>query len=690
MSKSSGSLYPRVFVKDTDGTTTICEDYSSNTAEIESCSLGSTGTYTIQAQGGYSGTDTGDYYLFLQRINNPGSFTAISFGQTLFGSITTPAEMDTYTFGATNGDKVLVRASKSTGSLNLGIRVYSPDGSTKLCENSSSYTAEITSCPLTSTGTFTVMVSDGYEGTNTGDYYLYLQRLNNPGSPGSIAFGQTLSGSITTPAELDTYTFAATAGDKVLVRMSKSAGSLYPEIRIFNPAGTTELCSEYSSNTAEIANCPLTVTGTYTILAGDGYLGTYTGDYYLYLQRLNNPGSPTAITFGQTLPGSITMPAEMDTYTFAASAGDKVLARMGKTTGNLGSQIRIYGTDGTTKLCESYSSTTTAEIATCPLYNTGTYTILVFDGYPGTNTGDYDLHLQRLNNPGNAVPISFGQTIPSSITMPAEMDAYVFTANAGDKAYVSISRTSGSLNPGLRIYTPDGSKLCDSSGYDSADIGNCPINTTGAYTILVYDGYNNPYTGDYLLRYGNQVTLTSIASQDGWVLETSETSGKGGKVDAKAKTFQLGDDALNRQYRAILSFDTSQLPTSSNIIIQSATLRIKASGKPAGLDPFKSLKPLRLDIRYNYFGIRNTLEAGDFQASYSARKVGTFVKKSDGWYAANLNAAGISNIYKYGVTQFRLYFSKDDNNNLKADYQKFFSGNNPTNKPALVITYTLP
>jgi hypothetical protein len=42
------------------------------------------------------------------------------------------------------------------------------------------------------------------------------------------------------------------------------------------------------------------------------------------------------------------------------------------------------------------------------------------------------------------------------------------------------------------------------------------------------------------------------------------------------------------------------------------------------------------------------------------------------------------------MTQFRLYFTKGDNANLKADWMKFFSGNSAVGQPQLIITYTLP
>ena len=53
--------------------------------------------------------------------------------------------------------------------------------------------------------------------------------------------------------------------------------------------------------------------------------------------------------------------------------------------------------------------------------------------------------------------------------------------------------------------------------------------------------------------------------------------------------------------------------------------------------------------------------------------------------------ADLGFISKVGVTQFRLFFSLDDNDDLGADYLKFFSGNSTTaNMPQLIVTYYTP
>lgn len=185
-------------------------------------------------------------------------------------------------------------------------------------------------------------------------------------------------------------------------------------------------------------------------------------------------------------------------------------------------------------------------------------------------------------------------------------------------------------------------------------------------------------------------TFISAGSQDGWVLESSEYSNKGGSLNKNASTFRLGDDANNRQYRSILSFNTSALP--DNAVILSAQLKIKKSGTPTGKNPFSVLGSLWADIRQGPFSGNSGLQLSDFKASASANKVGAFSSTpSSGWYTTVLNATGLSRINTTGLTQFRLRFAKDDNNNWSADFLKFISGNGTASgRPQLIITYTIP
>jgi hypothetical protein len=184
------------------------------------------------------------------------------------------------------------------------------------------------------------------------------------------------------------------------------------------------------------------------------------------------------------------------------------------------------------------------------------------------------------------------------------------------------------------------------------------------------------------------LAFTSVAAQDGWVLESSENSNVGGSINSAGNTFRLGDDAANRQYRAILSFNTAALP--DNAIIRSAVIRIKYFST-VGANPFSSLGNLWAQIRQGPFNNNSALETADFSAPPSTAGIaGVFNGPFSDWYNAPLTAAGRAYLNRTGLTQFRLLFALDDNNNHIADYMNFFSGNYTSGQPQLVITYAVP
>jgi hypothetical protein len=220
--------------------------------------------------------------------------------------------------------------------------------------------------------------------------------------------------------------------------------------------------------------------------------------------------------------------------------------------------------------------------------------------------------------------------------------------------------------------------------------------TKASYDICIRadDGHGGTLDKPFTITVNNlpepiTATFRSAGAQDGWILESSEVSGSGGSLNATATTFNLGDDALDRQYRAILSFDTAALPDNATII--SVTLKIKRQGI-VGTNPFLTHGKILVDIRKGSFGTA-VLELTDFKALASKNGVAQFVNAplAGNWYSVNLNPAAFSFVNKAGLTQFRLRFAKDDNDDMGADYLKFFSGNAAlAYRPVLIIQYTLP
>ena len=188
--------------------------------------------------------------------------------------------MNTYTFYANASDTVFLRINSGS------IRLYAPNG-TELTRG-----AEI-SYPLPDDGMYVTIV-----GFYTGSYNMFIQRLNNPVNATPVGFGETVSGSIDFPDEMDTYTFSANAGDTVLIRMNEVSGNLWPEIRLYAPNGT-ELDRDYDFSNAEISYT-LAEDGGYTVLAYE-YWGSYTGNYTLSLSVT----TPQPLTIGEPYTGNI-------------------------------------------------------------------------------------------------------------------------------------------------------------------------------------------------------------------------------------------------------------------------------------------------------------------------------------------------------------------------------------------------
>lgn len=183
--------------------------------------------------------------------------------------------------------------------------------------------------------------------------------------------------------------------------------------------------------------------------------------------------------------------------------------------------------------------------------------------------------------------------------------------------------------------------------------------------------------------------IKSQAAYDGWIIESGENTNEGNVFNSSDDTFYLGDNAVNKQYRSILSFITSGLP--DNAVIVKVTLKIRVHGL-WGANPFNTHGGLKLDIIKGIFGSSAYLESNDFQWKASKRAVGTFSKApKNNWYHANLGSSAFQYINLTGITQFRLRFARDDNDDKGADCLKFFSGNAALwARPQLIIEYYVP
>jgi hypothetical protein len=452
----------------------------------------------------------------------PANGIKVEFGEVNSGSIATPSQKDTYFVCATAGDIIRLDISRTSGSFNPQVSVYRPNG-TLLCSDGTIGSSLTKVCTLDASGTHIVQIGD-WGTNNTGGYGFYSQRLNNPADPIPINFSDVIPATINSIVEHDTYTISGEAGDIVRLNISRTSGSFNPSVAVYRPDGTL-LCSDQTVGSALTRHCTLAVSGTYVILIGDWGINN-TGGYDFYLQRLNNPSNPIPINFSDVIPATINSIVEHDTYTISGEAGDIVRLDISRTSGSFNPSVAVYRPDGTL-LC-SDQTVGSALTRHCTLAVSGTYVILIGD-WGINNTGGYDFYLQRLNNPSNPIPINFSDVIPATINSIVEHDTYTISGEAGDIVRLDISRTSGSFNPSVAVYRPDGTLLCSDQTVGSALTYQCTLAVSGTYVILIGDwGINNTGGYDFYLQrlnnpsnpiaidYGSFVTgaITSIVEHD--------------------------------------------------------------------------------------------------------------------------------------------------------------------------------
>jgi subtilisin family serine protease len=239
-------------------------------------------------------------------------------------------------------------------------------------------------------------------------------------------------------------------------------------------------------------------------------------------------GAPTAISFGQTINGSLAstdcrFPTSgdhfSDAYTFSGTAGQLVSISMSSTA--FDTFLHLIGPNGAVVATDDdggggANSRIPASTGFLTLPSTGTYTIQA-TSFSANTAGIYSLTLNTQAPGGctSSTSIAFGQTINGTLStsdcrLPDNsfFDAYTFNGTTGQQIAVSLSSTS--FDTFLFLRRPDGTVLAqddDGGGGTNSRIpltsGFLTLPTTGVYTIIA-TSFSASTTGTYALTLSTQ------------------------------------------------------------------------------------------------------------------------------------------------------------------------------------------
>jgi hypothetical protein len=239
---------------------------------------------------------------------------------------------------------------------------------------------------------------------------------------------------------------------------------------------------------------------------------------------------------------------------------------------------------------------------------------------------------------------------------------------SGTGTIYTVTVNTGTGNGTLELTLPDKSGITDIAGNTLIK-----VYTIEAYTVQ------------------KMLTSQSTGAQDGWTLESGENTNMGGTMNSTSTTLLIGDDSLRKQYRSILSFDTSSLP--DNAVVTKVTLKIRRQSVVGGGHPITDFQGFMTDVRRGTFGVP-ALELADWQTRAHKTLGPLTVTASGQWYILDLSGAKayINKLASSsGLTQIRLRFKLDDDGNHFANYLSLYSGDaGATSRPQLIAEYYVP
>ncbi len=253
---------------------------------------------------------------------------------------------------------------------------------------------------------------------------------------------------------------------------------------------------------------------------------------------------------GLNYTAAISLPGEVDTYTFDATAGDIIMLGIGEVgpNGPFVPWIRLQRPDAVQIANQSGTQAAQIEIL-APA--SGTYTVLVASADAGLNdTGSYTLTLAKvpgafsISGGDEGGPTTNGATHTGTVHI-GDLDMWSFEATVGDVIMLGIGETGAGtdFSPWIRLRSPTGQTLGGTqSGVAAAQIESvAPV--TGTYTVVVasadagLDGFGDyaltlartagPYTitpgdeGGPMTNAANHTGAVTIGDLDTWTFDAT-------------------------------------------------------------------------------------------------------------------------------------------------------------------------
>ncbi|MBK7999158.1 MAG: putative Ig domain-containing protein [Verrucomicrobia bacterium] len=441
------------------------------------------GDYTLTVAG--SGDAVGGFSF---RLFDFASATPITLGTPVNSTLSPANETDAYRFFAAAGTEVYFNSVASTTLPNLYWRCYDPLGRTVLVNGFSDFGPTI----LPSTGIYTLVLEGYHSDPGSGTYSFNVQPLND--GTQALAIGDVVDGSITTAGQTQTYTFSLPTATSLYFDSLTNANVL--RWSLIGPTGTLVNNRTFNSSDANSLFAVLNLSaGNYSIVVSGSSdnIGSYR--FRVFDLAGAEPFTPGVPVSGTLNPGNQTR-----AYRFTLAAGTELYFDSIASAGLPNLYWRCVDPNGAVVLVNSFSDFGPA------IQSAGGIYLLLVEGYVGdANSGTYTFNVVPVND--GSQPMTIGNTISGSITLPGQTQTHTFTLGSATQLYFD-SLTNSPLR--WTLTGPTG-VLFNNRAFTSVDgpNGDARLNLdAGDYTVTISG--SGDAVGGYRFRLLNTVANATV------------------------------------------------------------------------------------------------------------------------------------------------------------------------------------
>jgi uncharacterized protein (DUF697 family) len=442
------------------------------------------GSYLILIEGYHSDPGSGSYTFNLTPVIDGSQ--ALVLGTPVTGSITTPGQVQQYTFTLGSAARLYFDSLTNTSSLRWSLN--GPTGNIVNNRNFNSSDWSVGNPVLAlPAGNYTITVSA--PGDTLGGYQFVLQDF----AAATVLTPDTPVNVNNFPANrTDLYRFTVAAGDRFFFDFqSRSAALANTYWRLVDPYDNIIFSRPFSSDAGTNI---LGVAGTYTLLI-EGYIGDGGQGSYAFNVRPegNVPPTPftgTPLAIGTVVGGTLATSSTTNAYTFTLGSAAHLYF---DALTNIGFNWTLRGPAGVIVNNRDFLSSDGPDF-TNPLL------VVAAGDYQLTITGAAGGYQFRLLDFASATVLTMGTPVTNTLTTGRSTVFYQFSGTAGDKYYFDGRPSSGFVyQPYVRLYSPLNSIVMDQ--YVNADVDVFILPQTGTYTLTVEGRiYENAASGTYVFN----------------------------------------------------------------------------------------------------------------------------------------------------------------------------------------------